>query len=55
LGFLISASTSPVAAGYKSVPGVGDATAVMLMLVTVADCACPLDPELSPTTQFVAA
>ena len=38
-----------------TLPGAGEATAVMLRLAMVADCPSPEEPALRPTTQLVAA
>jgi hypothetical protein len=51
----IVTTTSPVPPGNSTLPGAGEATAVMLRLAMVADCPSPDEPLLRPTTQLVAA
>ena len=48
-------TTSPVPPGNSTLPGAGEATAVMLRLAMVADCPSPDEPAFRPTTQLVAA
>jgi hypothetical protein len=55
LGFEIVTTTSPVPPGYKRFVGDGEATALMVRFEMVADCPCPEEPALRPTTQLVAA
>lgn len=55
LGFEMVTTTSPVPPGYKRLVAAGDATAVIVRLEMLADCASPDEPEFRPTTQFVVA
>ena len=52
---LIVTTTSPFPPGNSRFVGDGEATAVIVRLVTVADCPCPLEPAPRPTIQLVAA
>jgi len=54
-GLVIVATTSPFAPGNSRFVAAGDATAVIVRLLTVDDCASPLEPPLRPTVQLVTA
>jgi hypothetical protein len=54
-GFVIWATTSPLPPGNNRLDGEGDATALMVMFETLADWACPCEPDPRPTIQLVAA
>lgn len=55
LGFVIVATTSPLPPGNSRLEGEGDATALIVRFAIVADWPWAAEPELSPTTQLVAA
>jgi hypothetical protein len=52
-GLVIVATTSPEPPGKSWLVAEGVATAVIVRLLTVADCPSPEDPAFNPTTQLV--
>ena len=53
MGFVIVATTSPLAPGNSWLVADGVATAVIVRLLTVADWASAEEPAVNPTIQLV--